>query len=800
MMPLGIPFAALLRRLLPGSVLLAGLPLAVLAQTFQETQQLLTAIANGQTETALRMLEDNPALARGYELGAKRPLLEAAKAGDLAVVQRLVALGADINRGGDTLSSAGMDITALHLAVQRNHRELCRWLLQAGADPNRMASGYDTPLHMALLERRDDLAGCLLEAGANPFLERLYSNDKTTPFELAIRVGDGRRAADILRQAQSGADSLKPEAKRLLDRAGPRLLAEAAKRGQVEAVEALLAAGVSPRGVILEGQPLGQVFALAVAQAALAKDFPAERFAGVRRQLEAQGMALDVFAATALGDLELTRSLVATHPALERARDPDGATPLHWAIRARQVPLTKYWITAGASLSAANRDGQTALHLAAELAAPEQVKLLLAAAAPVKAKDRKGRTPLDLATETQQPGIIRLLLPTRPAGGRESRGIATPAHAAAASGDLLGLDALLTPASLEARDELGRTPLHLAAQAGQLGAAALLLDRGAEVNADDPTGNTVLHLVLLNETHWIAGRPSPAWVARQARDPSKAPLLRPLLDPATVKEMPTAAQMTAFFLALGADLTAKNRRGQTPLDVATDEQTLLFPSDRQAVLALLLRGPGGLEIRDERGETALHRAARAPQSADGENPRHRDDFIALLLANGMEVNATNAQGQTPLHVLALSGGALRMLQAPALLDAGADVNRRDTQGRTPLHLLLTGPEQSSDLGELLSLLLERGADPLAVDRRGRTPLHYLASFGSRLALMNDLEPFLQAAKRSVNTADKAGDTPLHLAGWNGGGSVYEWLLDHDARRDVTNRAGKRPIIYRTRDE
>ncbi len=56
---------------------------------------------------------------------------------------------------------------------------------------------------------------------------------------------------------------------------------------------------------------------------------------------------------------------------------------------------------------------------------------------------------------------------------------------------------LATGRTLEARDELGRTPLHIAAMFGLEEMVALLLERGADVNARDQWGVTPLYRLEL---------------------------------------------------------------------------------------------------------------------------------------------------------------------------------------------------------------------------------------------------------------------------------------------------------------
>ncbi len=243
-----------------------------------DIEAFFTAIQMDDTNAAAAMLEGNTNLAFAGANFSKLPLLEAAAAGNVALVKRLLQLGADINATGDTRMSVGSQMTALHEAIRHNRPEVCRFLLESGADPNVMASGFITPLHLAFSKHREEMAGWLLDYGAEPFQGKLFSNDETTPFELAVTRDNGKLVARMLGQDALhplGAKSLQEtrHAKQprrgmktsdeVLSQHGNELLTAAAQRGELEAVQALLAAGVSAKKASTNCPTLLQSFALA---------------------------------------------------------------------------------------------------------------------------------------------------------------------------------------------------------------------------------------------------------------------------------------------------------------------------------------------------------------------------------------------------------------------------------------------------------------------------------------------------------------------------------------------------------
>lgn len=112
---------------------------------------------------------------------AGEELLEAARAGDVAAVERLLDAGADVN----TADKYGS--TALAAAAVNGRLEVVELLLERGADPNIAETFYGArPLDMALFfADKREVALVLLEHGAEDRDQALGSAVQSGDLELA---------------------------------------------------------------------------------------------------------------------------------------------------------------------------------------------------------------------------------------------------------------------------------------------------------------------------------------------------------------------------------------------------------------------------------------------------------------------------------------------------------------------------------------------------------------------------------------------------------------------------------------
>jgi uncharacterized protein len=175
---------------------------------------------------------------------------------------------------------------------------------------------------------------------------------------------------------------------------------------------------------------------------------------------------------------------------------------------------------------------------------------------------------------------------------------------------------------------------------------------------------------------------------------------------------------------------------------ADDYFTAVKRDNVSNVLRLLLRGLDANTL-DDSGQHALHVALRF----DSVN-------VALYLARltGVNLNAVNTQGETPLMLAALRG---HMEVMRALMAGGADVNK---PGWTPLHYAAThvGPNATQQV----AMLLEHHAYVDAESPNGTTPLMMAAQYGEpdvvRLLLAEGADALMRNQQRlgALDFADR----------------------------------------------
>ena len=319
---------------------------------------------------------------------------------------------------------------------------------------------------------------------------------------------------------------------------------------------------------------------------------------------------------------------------------------------------------------------------------------------------------------------------TQPAGGSSG-----DLYQAIRTNDLVRLKTLV-PSHDEANapGPLGSTPLMAAAAAGSVEAMAFLIDKGADIDAQNPFGTTALMMsaTQIAKVRLLLDRGANAAIASKQG--------RTALFIAAMSE--GSAPIVRLLMAKGADVRAKDAFQNTTLTAAA------YGNDLDTIRLILDAGVD-VNAAGVTGVTPLLGASYHGNLA----------AVRLLLSKGANANAVarmptlfplDDPKSGPVALSDITPLLAATVVAPAelikaLLDAGADVNAKDGRGMTPLMLAVATNHQNP---AVIRLLLGRGADVTAQSKVGETA----ADWARKLAAPAGLELLKVSSPRPTPAA------------------------------------------------
>lgn len=348
------------------------------AATTEGETPLMTVARTGSVDAA-RVL-----LAHGADVNSKEhwrqqtPLMWAVAESHPEMAQELIAHGADVNARQVTWNWERQmtkeprekwmplgGLTPLLFAARQGCLDCGRILLKAGADINAADPNNITPMLLALINGHYDFAAFMIDQGADP---NLADETGRTPLFAAVddhtmpesnlpaprEIDNNLTSMDVIKALLAHGANVNAQLKKQqpyrtkVDRGNDTMLGtgttpmlRAAKAGDAEVIEALLAKGADPK--------IPTKFGITPLMAAAGLGSKEEDTTG-RKKTEAEAIA-----------------------------------------------SIKLCLDAGADVNTADNQGETALHGAAQKGYDQVVQFLADHGAKIEIKDKKGRTPLDAA-------------------------------------------------------------------------------------------------------------------------------------------------------------------------------------------------------------------------------------------------------------------------------------------------------------------------------------------------------------------------------------------------------------------
>lgn len=545
---------------------------------------------------------------RSYVTGRSKGLTLAGASGHVDEVRTLIRKGAHVD------AQNGRGEMAQGLAIMNGHTEVVELLLSSYADVNKAIKEGLTPLQFGVQYARLDVIQLLLEHGANVNQESHHG----LPLAMAIH----KRDADILRlllrfQANIEAWSTSTD---MMRPTSPLHLA--IWLGKVEHVRVLLNAGANTEATYKSwSEQTGANYTLIDPE-------------------EASHTALQ-HAINISSPMEVV-DLLLEHHADVNSVTRSGSTSLHMAV----MPKVDREGEGDKLLAALLRHGAkivitdqgSPLHLASESGDEVMAQLLLKHGArfdepaPLEYRLRvelypfncdafkdRGKTPLWLAAERGHHGMVKMFLrsDTFIAEGR-------------LDSDECVVDCSKHPlGKCLFRGLVACTALQIAVAHGHRKIARMLMDNGANINR---------HFTYIHGDTTLARR-------------------NHLFHAAVARYAPSGVQL---LIDLGADTERPDSHGELPLHLAKNNKN----NDFFFAVKKLVANGANINARCRNGETLLHDAVRhrinyLPVSLG-------EELFRLLLKNGIDPNAKNNAGFTPLELAERhksSGVAMELRQA-----------------------------------------------------------------------------------------------------------------------------------------
>lgn len=482
-------------------------------------------------------------------------------------------------------------------------------------------------------------------------------------------------------------------------------------------------------------------------------------------------------AAAYVGNVEIMETLI-LEGAEVNSKDSRWLTPLHRACARGNHEAVQLLLNNQADVNVRDKMWQSPLHVSAANNAVQCADQLLPRLNNLNFSDRGGHSPLHHAALNGHQEMVKLLLKRGATIGAYDRQERRALHWAAYCGETKIIHTLVAHGSdILWKDKVeGDTPAHAAAASGQLQAMGALLELGFAVDIENSKGNTCLHVACLNGHDEIVQLLLDAGAQVDKTNKYKC---SPLHYAAISLH---GTRCLELLMEKRANPNMQDEQGRTPLH-------LTAMLGRYSRLDTLLKYHSRVDIVDNSGNSALHLAARHGQEM----------LVSALLQAGADPFLKGANSRLPIHMAALHSNVnscRKLLGANSSISPLDIVSMQDDQLRSCLHHAACSG--SIDCIEIFLQYLDKPDLLVEVDCEGRMPLHYAmgAAIGECAKRMLTVTLQQEGSHHYVNVKDKEGRTPLHHASaTDENGTCVELLLERGANVCINDNLGVSPLHY-----
>ena len=443
-------------------------------------------------------------------------------------------------------------------------------------------------------------------------------------------------------------------------------------------------------------------------------------------------------------NLDQSRQLI-TAGADVNLPEPDGTTPLLWAVYNSSPELVQLLLDAGADPNIPNSLDITPLLQASRYGNADMISALLASGARFADIQFTTETPLMAAARSGSVEAVKVLLDAgADANGTEALDQQTALMWAAAEGNLDVVSVLIDAGAdpnLQARvSELterknadfpsgGFAALHWAARNGDEAMISLLIANDADINVRNGDSSTPMMLAIVNDRFDTAAR-----LLERGADPNDGSLyfITEMRDATTDwrardgtvfrADHPnalSALDLTRVLLEAGADPNQPFVGQMHNTSMCCDSEANSTPFFRAAIAADV----EGLKLMLAHGADTAWSPAQAIIDQTDLNPIPKGNVgrtaLMMVINGGKGVGVAGGPNDTRYGLPEFRESANRetLDAVNVLLEAGADANARDPKQETALHIAAKALHPG-----IVRALVAHGADLDALDKDYLTPL------------------------------------------------------------------------------